>query len=601
MPEQFIVLAKDSLRPGAAVSFRSTPLPFAGRIRRLVVKHDANAAGASTFDVNLGGATIFAAPGDRPSVAAGETEAVIGNLSVAHAENAVLSLDADAVPLGGLTNVSVIVVSDDQLGDKPVPVEFFIRAMYLGVLGREPLSAELTSTEATLGAACLGLTFEAAAAAFATDLFTGAAFLALATTDEEFVTALYRGYFNREPDAGGLAHWTGEVGSTSREIVRAAFAADIGFRNRLPLFCRNAKPVADAGSIAGMSAAQFVYETVVAALVDSDDIGFEGAEGEHQAFLTETGVVAGEYGDATHIPVVTVDAKGRVTEITEVAVEGGGEGGAGDATSIWERPVQDISLEGTFEDDFDDNTFDAIKWDRSSAAVVTESSGRINWSTGESNWISLSAAKNFTNKFFQVRANPAAGNGLWIRVFMDRFNQSDNWVEIRAQPGSNLMVVRHAGSDSTLFTTAWNGTNHKWFKISHDGTVFRFSYAPDVSGVPGTWVEMTTATPPASPATSLVRIYCLQNAGVGGAWIDSFTSDFPATENLASGAALVYNATTQQFEALGISQVVVVTADPSGAPTGLIPGHTAVRFNVTNNKLWVWNTSSSAWKSSTFS
>ncbi len=330
MPEQFIVLAKDSLRPGAAVSFRSTPLPFAGRIRRLVVKHDANAAGASTFDVNLGGATIFAAPGDRPSVAAGETEAVIGNLSVAHAENAVLSLDADAVPLGGLTNVSVIVVSDDQLGDKPVPVEFFIRAMYLGVLGREPLSAELTSTEATLGAACLGLTFEAAAAAFATDLFTGAAFLALATTDEEFVTALYRGYFNREPDAGGLAHWTGEVGSTSREIVRAAFAADIGFRNRLPLFCRNAKPVADAGSIAGMSAAQFVYETVVAALVDSDDIGFEGAEGEHQAFLTETGVVAGEYGDATHIPVVTVDAKGRVTEITEVAVEGGGEGGAGD-------------------------------------------------------------------------------------------------------------------------------------------------------------------------------------------------------------------------------------------------------------------------------
>lgn len=40
--------------------------------------------------------------------------------------------------------------------------------------------------------------------------------------------------------------------------------------------------------------------------------------------LTATGAVAGMYGDATNVPQITVDAKGRITAVSNVAIGGGG-------------------------------------------------------------------------------------------------------------------------------------------------------------------------------------------------------------------------------------------------------------------------------------
>ena len=62
---------------------------------------------------------------------------------------------------------------------------------------------------------------------------------------------------------------------------------------------------------------------VGAAVVDSANVTLTFAAGTIKADLTETGVTAGTYGDATHIAKVTVDAFGRVTAIEEVAGGGG--------------------------------------------------------------------------------------------------------------------------------------------------------------------------------------------------------------------------------------------------------------------------------------
>lgn len=255
MPEQYAVLAKDSLPAGAVASFRKTPLPFAGRIRRIIVRHAANSHAASIFDVNLGGASIFAAPGDRPSIPAGQTETVIDGLSVPHARGATLSVDADAVPLGGLTGVAIVVISDDMRDGEPAPVEFFVRAFYLGALQREPdEETELADAIEDLTAGCYAGGFYAAAVALGTTVFTSPDFTGLTLNDAEYVARLYAAYLNRPAtgDPSGSAFWVAQlVGGATRAAVRADFAASIAFRNRLPVFCREQIPAADAVRLGG--------------------------------------------------------------------------------------------------------------------------------------------------------------------------------------------------------------------------------------------------------------------------------------------------------------------------------------------------------------
>ena len=55
-------------------------------------------------------------------------------------------------------------------------------------------------------------------------------------------------------------------------------------------------------------------------LVDSANIDFtyNDAGNTITSDLTNTGVVAGVYGDASNIPVITIDSKGRVTTVTEI-------------------------------------------------------------------------------------------------------------------------------------------------------------------------------------------------------------------------------------------------------------------------------------------
>jgi len=52
------------------------------------------------------------------------------------------------------------------------------------------------------------------------------------------------------------------------------------------------------------------------------------SDGNITLSLTDTAVSAGTYGDDTNVPQITVDAKGRVTAVTDVPISGGGGGGS---------------------------------------------------------------------------------------------------------------------------------------------------------------------------------------------------------------------------------------------------------------------------------
>ena len=67
------------------------------------------------------------------------------------------------------------------------------------------------------------------------------------------------------------------------------------------------------------------------------NVNFNGtADVDISSTLSNTAVTAGTYGSATASPRFTVDAKGRITGVSEVTITGGGGGGGGgsDATSI---------------------------------------------------------------------------------------------------------------------------------------------------------------------------------------------------------------------------------------------------------------------------
>ena len=78
----------------------------------------------------------------------------------------------------------------------------------------------------------LGLRETEAWFALATSFFTSAEYLAFARDDNGFVTDLYNTFFNRAPDAPGLAYWTGQLaGGLPREVALSAFLFSAEFVN----------------------------------------------------------------------------------------------------------------------------------------------------------------------------------------------------------------------------------------------------------------------------------------------------------------------------------------------------------------------------------
>lgn len=101
----------------------------------------------------------------------------------------------------------------------------FVYKAFIAAFGRAPLSSEFTAwrTDLETELAVSQSALKTAAAGLIDDLFTDSAYTARLRNDDQFVGDLYAAYLGRVADPPGKAFWVGEVGTTSRNAVRAAF------------------------------------------------------------------------------------------------------------------------------------------------------------------------------------------------------------------------------------------------------------------------------------------------------------------------------------------------------------------------------------------
>jgi RHS repeat-associated protein len=116
----------------------------------------------------------------------------------------------------------------------------FVKDFYQGTLQRQPTAPELAQQTALLNQAQLQgqAQLVAAAQALGTTLFTSSEYLALNTTNSQYVTDLYWGYLHRAPDAGGFNNWMNALNTGStRAHVRNGFALSTEFQNNARAIC----------------------------------------------------------------------------------------------------------------------------------------------------------------------------------------------------------------------------------------------------------------------------------------------------------------------------------------------------------------------------
>jgi len=110
-------------------------------------------------------------------------------------------------------------------------IRALVREYYLDILDREPDQAGWDYwTNEILRIMNLGIYVGEGFQAEARLFFNSLEYLNKNTTDTEFVTDLYQAFLQREPDAGGLAFWVGELNCLTRDMLITQFAYSAEFQ-----------------------------------------------------------------------------------------------------------------------------------------------------------------------------------------------------------------------------------------------------------------------------------------------------------------------------------------------------------------------------------
>lgn len=266
------------------------PSPMACQLNRLFMRiAAANENGDTLFDVKVNGVSIYGSPALRPKILTDETTSE-SFPSVDLTEGDMVTVDVVGAPLGGISGLYVLV----QLQDAPTVTQY-IKDAYNGALNRDPSGGELSTAEADLGSACAAETTLAETKDFFDGIFLSAEYVALATTNAEYLEDLYQAVLGRPSDPGGFTFWLAELtGGLTRQLLRDSFNNSVEHVNQRVLgWCPTTLPLNNAIQLQG------VHVSAVAP-GDGDSLVYDsGAD--------EWGPSPGTGGNATQIQGIDVD------------------------------------------------------------------------------------------------------------------------------------------------------------------------------------------------------------------------------------------------------------------------------------------------------
>jgi IPT/TIG domain len=169
-------------------------------------------------------------------------------------------------------------------------------------------------------------------------------------------------------------------------------------------------------------------------------------------------------------------------------------------------------------DDFNDNSLDTAKWDTNLFSGFTntnvplaETAQRLeigpllqNVSGSSYRGIRTVNTYNFSGAYSYVELVQAPATNTAADAMFTIGNDVNNYYRIYESAGTLFGQRKIAGTKTTLFSIAYNSTNHRFLRIRNDSGNVTLDTAPGSGGVPGTWTQQYTETWNSSISTSAI-------------------------------------------------------------------------------------------------
>ena len=169
-------------------------------------------------------------------------------------------------------------------------------------------------------------------------------------------------------------------------------------------------------------------------------------------------------------------------------------------------------------DNFNDNSLDPAKWGTTLFSGFTNTSlplaetlqqleiGPLLQNTGGSNYRGIRTVNtyNFSGAYSFVELVQAPASNTAADAMFTIGNDVDNYYRIYVSAGNLIGLKKIAGTKTTLFTIAYNSTNHRFLRIRNNSGNVTLDTAPGSSGVPGAWTQQYSETWNSSISTSAI-------------------------------------------------------------------------------------------------